>query len=46
MRRTALRLLVLVVPVVLGLVIGLAGCGEDHHRHDRGETVVIEHDRR
>jgi hypothetical protein len=39
MRRITLRLVTLVAPVVVTLLMGLAGCGEDHRYHgdrDRG----------
>lgn len=47
MKRITFRLATLVAPVVLALMLGLAGCGEDHRRHDSGgrETVIIDRDR-
>ena len=36
MRRITLRLVILVAPMVLALLMGLAGCGDEHrYRGDR-----------
>ena len=36
MRHTAIKLAALVAPVLLALVMSLAGCGDHHHHGDRG----------
>ena len=42
MKRIASRLVLLLAPVVLTLLMGLAGCGDDHRSHgyrDRDQDV-------
>ena len=53
MRRIAMKLAILVAPVVMAMVMGLAGCGEEHHRYyadrdrepERRDVIVVEPDR-